>query len=44
VLAIIFMLVEIGVITAIVIGLGAGCGQYGPGVHHLSNGVTLTCS
>ena len=43
VLSIIFMVVYILIVTLVVGGLLAGCGQYGPGVHNI-NGVTLTCS
>jgi hypothetical protein len=43
VLSIIFIVGYILIVVAVVGGLLAGCGQYGPGVHHV-NGVTLTCS
>jgi len=43
VLSIIFIVVYILILVLVIGGLAAGCGQYGPGVHHV-NGVTLTCS
>ena len=43
VLSIVIMLGWILLFVVLSITLWTGCGQYGPGVHHI-NGVTLTCS
>ena len=43
-----FIFLVVGIIIAIAVGASVGalagqCAQYGPGVHELPNGVTLTC-
>ena len=43
-----FIFLVIGIIIAVAVGGGIGalagqCAEYGPGVHELPNGVTLTC-
>jgi len=43
VISILAIVAYIAVIVTVVAGLAAGCAQYGPGVHTLDNGTTLTC-
>jgi len=46
VLSIVFMVLGLLIAVPLIIGSGAllgQCAQYGPGVHELPNGVTLTC-
>jgi len=46
VLGFIFLIISVIIIAVSVAGLGAlasQCAEYGPGVHQLPNGVTLTC-
>ncbi len=43
VLSIVFMVLGLIVAVVIIVGLGGQCAQYGPGIHELPNGVTLTC-
>ena len=47
VLSIIFLVVQVIVLIVFIVGgaaLFGQCAEYGPGVHTLDNGVTLTCS
>jgi uncharacterized membrane protein len=43
VLGFVFMALTVILVFAIAVPLLTQCAQYGPGVHELSNGVTLTC-
>ncbi len=46
VLSIVFMVLGLLIAVPLIIGGGAlfgQCAQYGPGVHELPNGITLTC-
>ncbi|MDP3209142.1 MAG: DUF4190 domain-containing protein [Rhodoglobus sp.] len=43
-----FIFLVVGIIIAVAVGGGVGalagqCAEYGPGIHELPNGVTLTC-
>jgi ABC-type transport system involved in cytochrome c biogenesis permease subunit len=43
VLGFVFLVLGVILIAAIAVPLATQCAQYGPGVHDLPNGVTLTC-
>ena len=43
VLSIVFMVLGLLIAVPILIGVVGQCAEYGPGVHELPNGVTLTC-
>ncbi len=43
VLGFVFMILGIIIFAAVAVPLLSQCAQYGPGVHELPNGITLTC-